>query len=143
MFYGKGKNLDWSVFKRQNIIWGNREYIFIEVQASKGLPGGAEVKILPAHGGDGTDLGLVPRLGSSPGGGNGNPLQYSCLENPIDKGAWQATVRGGAKSRTWPGKEAQHIAPYKFITYGILYHLNIQNKFNEHPQTHISTELKE
>ena len=46
------------------------------------------------------DLGLIPGLGRSPGEGNGNPLQYSCLENPMDRGAWWATVHGVAKSRT-------------------------------------------
>ena len=46
------------------------------------------------------DLGLIPGLGRSPGEGNGNPLQYSCLENSIDRGAWRATVHGVAKSRT-------------------------------------------
>ena len=46
------------------------------------------------------DTGSVPELGQSPGEGNGNPLQYSCLENSMDKGAWQATVRGVAKSQT-------------------------------------------
>ena len=45
------------------------------------------------------DLGLIPGLGRSPGEGNGNPLQYSCLENPMDKGAWQATVHGVARVR--------------------------------------------
>ena len=44
------------------------------------------------------DLGSIPRLGRPPGKGHGNPLQYSCLENPIDRGAWRATVRGVAKS---------------------------------------------
>ena len=43
------------------------------------------------------DLGLVPGLGRSPGEGNGNPLQYSCLENPTDRGAWRATVHGVAR----------------------------------------------
>ena len=43
------------------------------------------------------DLGLIPRLGRSPGEGNGNALQYSCLENPMDKGAWQATVHGAVR----------------------------------------------
>ena len=45
------------------------------------------------------DLGLIPGSGRSPGEGNGNPLQYSCLENPIDRGAWQATVHGVTKAR--------------------------------------------
>ena len=46
------------------------------------------------------DAGSIPGLGRSPGEGNGNPLQYSCLENPMDKGAWQATVHRVTKSRT-------------------------------------------
>ena len=46
------------------------------------------------------DSGLIPGTGRSPGEGNGNPLQYSCLENPMDRGAWWATVHGVAKSRT-------------------------------------------
>ena len=45
------------------------------------------------------DTGLMPRLEKSPGGGYGNPLQYSCLENPVDKGAWQATIHMVAKSQ--------------------------------------------
>jgi len=49
------------------------------------------VKNPPTNAGD-RDLGLIPGLGGSPGEGNGNPLQYSCLENPMDKGVWQATV---------------------------------------------------
>ena len=55
------------------------------------------VKNVPANAGD---AGLIPGSGRSPGGGNGNPLQYSCLENPMDRGAWGATVHGVAKSRT-------------------------------------------
>ena len=46
------------------------------------------------------DRGLIPGLGRSPGEGNGNPLQYSCLENPMDRGAWQASVHGLPKSQT-------------------------------------------
>ena len=46
------------------------------------------------------DLGSIPGLGKSPGEGNGNPLQYSCLENPMDRGAWQVTVHGFAESHT-------------------------------------------
>ena len=58
------------------------------------------VKNLPASAGDIRDVGSVPGLGRSPGGGHDNPLQYSCLENPIDRGSWQATVRSIAKSQT-------------------------------------------
>ena len=50
------------------------------------------VKNLPANAGDIRDTGLIPGSGKIPGGGHGNPLQYSCLENPMDGEAWQATV---------------------------------------------------
>ena len=63
-----------------------------------GFPGGSEVKASACNVGD---LGSIPGSGRSPGEGNGNPLQYSCLENPMDGGAWRATVHGVAKSRTW------------------------------------------
>ena len=52
------------------------------------------VKNLPADVGDAGDMGLITGLGRSPGGGNGSPLQYSCLDNPMDRGAWRATVHG-------------------------------------------------
>ena len=58
------------------------------------------VKSPPASARDVRDTGSIPGLGRSPGGGYGNPLQYSCLENPIDRGAWWATVHGVAKSQT-------------------------------------------
>ena len=59
------------------------------------------VKNLPANAGDTGDTGLVPGLGTSPGVGNGNPLQYSCLENSMDRGAWQgASPQGSQKSQT-------------------------------------------
>ena len=58
------------------------------------------VKSLPTNAGDIEDLGSIPGAGRSPGGGNGNPLQYPCLENPMDRGAWQATVHGITESDT-------------------------------------------
>ena len=58
------------------------------------------VKNLLADAGDIRDPGSIPGLGRSPGGGQGNPLQFSCLDNPVDRGAWRATVHGVAKSRT-------------------------------------------
>ena len=56
------------------------------------------VKNSPASAGDIGDLASIPGLGRSPGGGNGNPLQYSCLENPRDRGTWWATDHGITKS---------------------------------------------
>ena len=58
------------------------------------------VKNSPANAGDIRDMGLIPGSGKSPGGKYGIPLQYSCLENPMDRGAWQAMVHGVAKSQT-------------------------------------------
>ena len=62
-----------------------------------GFPGGSDVKNLPSNAGD---TGSIPELGRSPGEGNGYPLQYSCLENLMDRGAWWATVHGVAKNWT-------------------------------------------
>ena len=62
--------------------------------------GSSVVKNLPTSAGDTRDTGLIPASGRSPGGGNGNPLQYSCLGNPMDRGAWRLTVRGVTKSYT-------------------------------------------
>ena len=64
------------------------------------FPGGSVVKNLPANAGD---AGSIPQSGRSPGEGNGNPLQYSSLGNPSDRGAWQAAVYGVAKESdtTW------------------------------------------
>ena len=63
----------------------------------KGFPSGSVVKNLPTDTGD---AGLIPESRRSPGGGNGNSLQYSCLGNPMDRGAWWAAVHGVAKSQT-------------------------------------------
>ena len=65
--------------------------------AHLGFPGGSDGKESACSAGD---LGLIPGFGRPPGEGNGNPLQYSCLENPMDGGAWQATVHGVTKGQT-------------------------------------------
>ena len=62
-----------------------------------GFPGGSKDEASACNVGD---PGLIPGLGKSPGEGNGNPLQYSCLENPMNRGAWRAAVHGVAKSQT-------------------------------------------
>ena len=59
-----------------------------------------EVKNLPANAGDIRDVGSIPGSGRSLGGGHGNPFQYSCLENPMDRAAWQAAVHRVARSQT-------------------------------------------
>ena len=83
-----------SIFYRNgHDIWGFILYY-------RGFPGGAVVKNLPAQAGDARDVGSIPGLGRSPAIGNGNLLQYSCLENSMDRGVWRATVHGIAKSRT-------------------------------------------
>ena len=58
------------------------------------------IKIPPANTGDIRDVGSIPGLGRSPGEGHGNPVQYSCLENPMDRGAWRAKVHSVAKNQT-------------------------------------------
>ena len=60
----------------------------------RGFPGGAMVKSPPPNAVDTRDVGSITRSGISPGEGNGNPLQYSRLENPMDRGVWQTTVHG-------------------------------------------------
>ena len=62
-----------------------------------GFPCGVVVKDLPANAGDARGADLILGLGRSPGVGNGNPLQYSCVENSMNRGAWWATVHGVAK----------------------------------------------
>ena len=73
------------------------------------------VKNSPANAGDLIDTGSIPGLGRSPGGGHGNPFQYSCLENPMDKGAWWATVHRVAKSWTPLSNLAQKDVPHVLI----------------------------
>ena len=65
------------------------------------FPGGSVVKNPPANAGDARDMGSIPGLGRSPGVGNDNPLQYSCLENSMDRGAWWDTIPAVTKSQTW------------------------------------------
>ena len=65
-----------------------------------GLPWWLSGKESACNAGVTGDAGLIPESGRFPGGGHGNPLQYFCLENPMDRGAWQATVHGVTKSQT-------------------------------------------
>ena len=65
-----------------------------------GFQGGAVIKTPPANAGDTKDMGSIPGSGRSPGGGSGNPLQYSCLENPMDRGALRTIVHKVTESDT-------------------------------------------
>ena len=76
----------------------SRIYWFFSTFFHQGFPSGSDGKASACNVGD---LGSIPGSGRSPGEGNGNPLQYSCLENSMDGGAWWATVHGVAKSWTW------------------------------------------
>ena len=67
------------------------------------------VKDQPANAGDARDVSLIPVSGRSPGAGDGIPLLYSCLESPLDRGSWRATVHGVAKSQT---RLSTHALPY-------------------------------
>ena len=71
--------------------------VFSPEPDTEGFPGGSDSEEFTCNAGD---LGLIPGLGRSPAGGHGNPLQYSCLENPMDRGAWRASVYGVAKNQT-------------------------------------------
>ena len=84
---GRVQKLSW-----QEKTWGPRSL--------KGFPGGSVVKNLPGNVGDAGHAGSIPQSGRSPGGGSGNPLQHSCLENPMGRRTWWATVHGVAKTRT-------------------------------------------
>ena len=75
--------------------------ISVSLQSEVGFPGGSVVKNLPTDARDTGDMGSSHGLGRSPGGGNGNRLQCSYLENPTDRGAWQAIVHRVARSWTW------------------------------------------
>ena len=66
-----------------------------------GFPDGSSGKESTCNAGDAGDSGWIPGLGRYPGGGNGNPLQYTCLENLMDRGGWWDTVHGVAKSQIW------------------------------------------
>ena len=82
-----------SSFKSQNASFASSVYFL-------GFPGGSLGKESTCNAGDTRDTGSIPGSGRSPGVENGNPLQYSCLGNSMDRGAWQATVHGVTKSQT-------------------------------------------
>ena len=83
--------------RAQGELWGwikKWTYFSEKIYRSKGFPGGAVINNQPANAGDTRDMGLIPGSERYPGVGNGYPLQYSCLENSMDRGVWWATVHG-------------------------------------------------
>ena len=78
------------------------------LKSGTGFPGGTVVKNLPANAGDAGDMGSFPGSGRSPGGGHGNPLQYSCLENPMYR-AWWATIPWGGKELDMTERTYTHL----------------------------------
>ena len=103
------------------------------------FPGGSVVKNLPANAGATGNVGLIPGSERSPGEGHGNTLQYSCLGNATDRGAWWATVHGVAKSRLW----LKCLSTNVFFTGTSLnrYYWFISIKFLSHTMTHLWMKL--
>ena len=109
IYHAQYSDIKRNAFESDKMRWMNLEPLMQSEVSQKeknkycilthidGFPGGSEVKSSVCNAGD---LGSIPGSGRSPGEGNGNPLQYSCLENPRDGGASQATVHGVAKSQT-------------------------------------------
>ena len=101
LLYIKEINNKVLLYSTGSCIW----YIVINLW---GFPGSSMLKESSCSAGDAGDTGWVPWLGGSPGGLHGNPLQYACLENPRDKGAWKPTVHRVAKSQTWLKQLSMH-----------------------------------
>ena len=92
------------------------------------FPGASVVKNLPANARDVVDVDSIPGSRRSPGGGNGNPLQHSCLKNPMNMGAWRATVQGLVKSQTRltvhePTLTYMSLQPLEDLVLSFLYHV--------------------
>ena len=102
----------------------SKDYTSSFIRLLWGFPCGSVTKNLPALQ-EAEDMDSIPGLGGSPGGWNGNPLQYSCQENPMDKGAWQSTVNGVTKSQT---KLSNWVHTHKVIVRIIQF--NLYNKPN-------------
>ena len=84
------------------------------------------VKNLPAMAGDIRDTGFIPGSGRSPGGGPGNPLQYSCLDNSMDRGAWWAMVHGVTNSRTQQRLSMNSRPSPNYQTFKLIYFINFK-----------------
>ena len=115
------------------------------------FPGGASGKDLVCQCRRWKKRGLDPWVGKIPGGGHGNPLQYSCLENPMDRGAWQATVHGAPQCQTWPEGLSTH-APTNWLAWMTAQKQQIEKCLEscqpacqgwpEHPPAHTQLQLQ-
>ena len=85
---------------RETIADSHHSQPDLQPKLPRAIPGGAVVTDPPARGGDARDAGSIPGLGRSPGVGKGSPLQYACLKNSTDRGAWWAAVHAVAKGQT-------------------------------------------
>ena len=110
-FYGKMKFtccIFWHKMETANL--GDSSFIFINHYSNlMGFPGGSVTENLPVNARDAGYVGSIPGSGRSPGVGNGNLLQYSCLKNHMDRESWRAAVHGAAKSWTQLSNGAQHL----------------------------------
>ena len=102
----------WLSSSANSIYWRDCPLPFFTTRASQVA---IVVKNLPGSAGDVWDVGLLSGSGRSPREGHGNPLQYSCLENPMDRGAWWATVHGATKSQTWLTQLNTHTHPFPTV----------------------------
>ena len=93
----------------------------VETKKTRGLPRWLHGKDSTCQYRDVGDVGLIPRLRRYPGVGNGNPFQYSCLENSMDRGAWRATVHGFTKSWPWLSDWAWIHKKYRCLLFSIIY----------------------
>ena len=110
-------------------FWPQRRTFLEHHGISWAFSGGTEVKNLPASAGDTRGVGLIPGLVRSPGGGNGNPLQYSCLKNSTDRGAWWATVQGGGVTKNPTQLNTTH--PHGISYSHLLYCLDLLSSYNK------------
>ena len=102
------ENGDWVSWSKAQICFLSSEITF-PTKKRQGFPGGSEGKEYACNAGDTGDMGSIPGLGRSPGGGNGNPFQYSCLKNPMGREAWRARVYGVTKSWTWLSSSSKNL----------------------------------
>ena len=122
--------LSWWDFPFKVIGWPASSNAFYSIP--KGFPGGSVVKNPPANAGATEDSGLIPGLGRFPGEGIGNPLQYSCLENPMNRGVWWATAHGISKE----SDTTEWLSMHTHIPKGAHYtHVHV------HTHTHTHTRL--